>query len=147
MEWRLRPSVGADEDWIAELRAVVMRPDLERLGRFDPQRVRNRFRAGFNPAWTTIIEVDGLPRGCVAIRPEPDANWIEHFYLDSPVQGRGVGTAVLRDVFRLHEGALPFRLNVLQGSPARRFYERHDFIVEHEDPIDVFMIRRHLPSS
>ncbi len=36
----LRPAVATDAAWIAELRAVVMRPDLERLGRFDPVRVR-----------------------------------------------------------------------------------------------------------
>jgi hypothetical protein len=34
----------------------------------------------------------------------------------------------------------PFRLNVLQGSPARRLYERHGFVHEHEDPINVFLI-------
>jgi hypothetical protein len=34
----------------------------------------------------------------------------------------------------------PFRLNVLQGSPARRLYERHGFVLETEDPVDVFMV-------
>jgi ribosomal protein S18 acetylase RimI-like enzyme len=33
------------------------------------------------------------------------------------------------------------RLNVLQGSPARRLYERHGFTVESQDPVDVFMVR------
>jgi len=33
------------------------------------------------------------------------------------------------------------RLNVLQGSPARRLYERHGFTLETEDPVDVFMVR------
>lgn len=32
-------------------------------------------------------------------------------------------------------------LNVLQGSAARRLYERHGFVVEAQDPIDVFMMR------
>jgi hypothetical protein len=34
----------------------------------------------------------------------------------------------------------PFRLDVLQGSPARRLYERHGFVLESEDPVDVFMV-------
>ncbi|MEU7556373.1 hypothetical protein AB0B01_29310 [Streptomyces sp. NPDC044571] len=38
------------------------------------------------------------------------------------------------------EGTL-VRLNVLQGSPARRLYERHGFTGEAEDPVDVFMVR------
>ncbi|MEV5705048.1 GNAT family N-acetyltransferase [Actinoallomurus sp. NPDC052274] len=33
------------------------------------------------------------------------------------------------------------RLNVLQGSRARRLYERRGFTVETEDPLDVFTVR------
>lgn len=33
--WAFRPAEQEDVDAIAELRAVVMRPDLERLGRLD----------------------------------------------------------------------------------------------------------------
>jgi hypothetical protein len=36
MEWELRSACAGDVEAIAELRAVVMRADLERLGRFDP---------------------------------------------------------------------------------------------------------------
>ena len=46
VEWVLRSAEPGDVEVIAELRATVMRPDLERLGRFDEQRVRQRFRAG-----------------------------------------------------------------------------------------------------
>ncbi|WP_350271581.1 hypothetical protein [Frondihabitans sucicola] len=48
--FRLRPATPDDAGWMAELRAVVMRPDLERLGRFDPARVRSRFLDGYSPA-------------------------------------------------------------------------------------------------
>jgi len=30
---------------------------------------------------------------------------------------------------------------VLQGSPARRLYERHGFVFEHEDEVDVWLVR------
>ncbi|MFC8146136.1 GNAT family N-acetyltransferase [Streptomyces paradoxus] len=40
----MRPARPADVEAIAELRAVVMRPDLERLGRYDEHRVRQRLR-------------------------------------------------------------------------------------------------------
>ncbi|CAL9664764.1 hypothetical protein SUDANB2_07163 [Streptomyces sp. enrichment culture] len=33
------------------------------------------------------------------------------------------------------------RLNVLQGRPAQRIYERHGFKIETEEPVDVFMVR------
>ena len=37
------------------------------------------------------------------------------------------------------DGTRPFRLNVLQASAARRLYERHGFVLESEDAVDVFM--------
>lgn len=125
---------------MAELRAVVMRPDLERLGRYDPVRVRQRFLDAFAPENTHVIVVDGEDVGLIAVRGEPDAVWIEHFYLAPGSQGRGLGSAVLARVL-VERGAAgqPFRLNVLQGSPARRLYERHGFVLESEDTVDVFL--------
>ncbi|MFF7842599.1 GNAT family N-acetyltransferase [Streptomyces ossamyceticus] len=141
-DWTLRPATAADAEPLAELRAVVMRPDLERLGRYDEDRVRRRFRDGFDAAHTWIIEVSGRPAGCVALRPTADAHWLEHFYLAPHLHGSGTGTAVLRELLdRCDRDATVVRLNVLRGSPARRLYERHGFTTESEDPVDVFMVR------
>ncbi|MFK4090291.1 GNAT family N-acetyltransferase [Kribbella sp. NPDC020789] len=138
--WRLRPATPADVEPLAELRAVVLRPDLERLGRYDDRRVRQRLRDGFDPSHTWIIEADGVFAGSIALRPAGDGPWLEHFYLDPSLQGRGLGSAVLRHVLDTHDG--PVRLNVLQGSPARRLYERHGFVVDSEDAVDIFMTRK-----
>ena len=138
-EFSLRPSQASDAEWIAELRAVVMRPDLERLARWDPVRVRERFLNGFQPEHTFVVEVAGRNAGVIAVRPEPDAQWIEHFYLAPEHQGKGLGGAVLQQAMDGSRDHRPFRLNVLQGSAARRLYERHGFEVESEDAVDVFM--------
>ncbi|MGW0863061.1 N-acetyltransferase family protein [Streptomyces sp. NPDC002611] len=144
MHWILRPAAPTDVEPIAELRAIVMRPDLERLGRYDAHRVRQRLRDGFAPQHTSVIEADGTFAGSVTLRPAEDGTWLEHFYLDPGLQGRGLGTAVLRTLLaRTDTAAEPVRLNVLQGSPARRLYERHGFTVETQDPVDVFMVRHH----
>ncbi|MEU7678941.1 GNAT family N-acetyltransferase [Micromonospora taraxaci] len=132
----------ADVEAVAELRAVVLRADLERLGRYDEQRVRQRLRDGFVPAYTWVVEVGGVLAGCVALRPAADAHWLEHFYLAPHLQGSGIGTAVLRTLLqRCDRAGSPVRLNVLQGSPARRLYERHGFTLDTEDAVDVFMRR------
>lgn len=140
--WTLRPAVVADIEVIAELRATVMRADLERLGRYDEHRVRQRLRDSFSTDHTSIITNDGEVMGCVTVRPAEGAQWLEHFYLAPRHQGRGLGSAVLRTVLRRAEAhGTTVRLNVLQGSAARRLYERHGFVVDSEDPIDVFMVR------
>ncbi|MER5796234.1 GNAT family N-acetyltransferase [Streptomyces sp. NPDC001980] len=144
-DWKIRPASDADVEAVAELRAVVMRDDLERLGRYDERRVRQRLRDGFDAAHTWVIETAGAFAGCVALRPAGDTRWLEHFYLAPHAQGGGIGSAVLREVLeRCDRDGVPVRLNVLQGSAARRLYERHGFRVESEDQVDVFMVR--LPS-
>ncbi|MET7946484.1 GNAT family N-acetyltransferase [Micromonospora sp. NPDC005324] len=147
-DWELRPATAADVDAVAELRAVVLRTDLERLGRYDEQRVRQRLRDGFAPAYTWVVEVDGVFAGCVALRPDADAHWLEHFYLAPRLQGSGIGTAVLRELLdRCDSAGTLVRLNVLRGSPARRLYERHGFSLDTEDPVDVFMVRAPMTTS
>ncbi|WP_370092442.1 GNAT family N-acetyltransferase [Streptacidiphilus sp. MAP12-20] len=141
--WALRCAEQGDVEVIAELRAAVMRPDLERLGRFDEHRVRQRLRDSFSPQHTSVIVADGAFAGSVTVRPAEDGHWLEHFYLDPDLQGRGLGSAVLRTLLdRADADGMPVRLNVLQGSAARRLYERHGFTVEGQDPIDVFMVRQ-----
>jgi len=141
-DWEIRPALAEDVEAVAELRAVVLRADLERLGRYDEQRVRQRLRDGFRPEHTWVIEVGGAFAGCVSLRPAEDAHWLEHFYLAPHLQGSGIGAAVLGGLLeRCDRDGTLVRLNVLQGSPARRLYERHGFTLETEDAIDVFMVR------
>lgn len=142
------PASDADVEDVAELRAVVMRPDLERLGRYDTHRVRQRLRDSFVAAHAWVIEVDGAFAGCMALRPAEDAHWLEHLFLAPELQGRGIGTAVLNRLLERcdREGTL-VRLDVLQGSQARRLYDRLGFILENEDAVDVFMVRRPSPSG
>ncbi|MFD3589417.1 GNAT family N-acetyltransferase [Streptomyces sp. NPDC058683] len=141
-DWEMRPASPVDVEAVAELRAVVLRDDLERLGRYDPRRVRQRLRDGFDAAHTWVIEAGGAFAGCVALRPAADAHWLEHFYLAPHVQGAGIGSGVLRELLeRCDRDGVRVRLNVLRGSAAQRLYERHGFTVETEDPVDVFMVR------
>ncbi|MGW1621961.1 N-acetyltransferase family protein [Streptomyces sp. NPDC002172] len=141
-DWRMRPASDADVEAVAELRAVVLRDDLERLGRYDERRVRQRLWDGYDADHTWVIEAGGAFAGCVALRPTGDAHWLEHFYLAPHAQGGGIGSAVLRELLeRCDRDGVTVRLNVLRGSAARRLYERHGFLVETEDPVDVFMVR------
>lgn len=141
MATTFRSATEHDIEWLVDLRAEVLREDLERLGRYDTHRVRQRMRDSYVPASTRVILDDGLEIGCVTVRAEDDARWLEHFYLVPRAHGRGIGSRVLREILA-EQDPRPFRLNVLQGSPARRLYERHGFSVDSEDEVDVFMTRR-----
>ncbi|WP_305784682.1 GNAT family N-acetyltransferase [Symbioplanes lichenis] len=143
--WSLRPATPADAAWLAALRAVGLRPDLERLGRWDDtaeQRVRQRFLTEYVPGNTDVIEHEGRPVGGIAIRPEPAEQWLEHFYLDPAVRGLGLGSQVLHHVLDAHRDSRPYRLVVVRGSRAVRLYERAGFTHESDHPNGVDLIMR-----
>ncbi|MFD1886152.1 GNAT family N-acetyltransferase [Paenibacillus wenxiniae] len=141
--YELQPASFSDAAWIAELRALVLKEDLTRLHRYDEKRVRERFLNSFQPDYTKLIMVDQSPVGCIALRPEQQGGYVlEHFYIHPHHQGKGIGNAVLNEVLwdsKLYGHTVT--LNVLQGSPARRLYERHGFEQSEQDEIDVFMKR------
>lgn len=120
-----------------------MRPSLERIGRFDPERARARFPDTFRPKHTRLI-LDLAERltGCVAFGPYDGSLLLEHFYLVPEAQGRGVGSAVLRCLMsEADASAKAIRLDVLRGSDAKRFYERHGFVETHRDEFDIYLER------
>ena len=135
--WSLRPATIRDTDWLADLKCRVMRPDLERLGLWDRDWACRRFLETFVPANTDIVGLADTSVGSIAVRPEPDAQWIEHFYLEPAVHGRGIGGQVLRHVMASRRDGRPFRLAIDRGSAARRLYERAGFVHIQDDPNGV----------
>ncbi|WP_342355641.1 GNAT family N-acetyltransferase [Clavibacter zhangzhiyongii] len=77
----------------------------------------------------------------------PTPAGIEHFYLDPAAQGRGIGGEVLGEVMARHDDGRPFRLDVLQGSAARRLYERAGFRIEREDAVDAWLVALPTPRA
>lgn len=76
-----RSSRVDDGPAIAELRALVLRESLQRLGRYDEVRVRERFLAAFVPDITRVLQRSTDVVGSLALRGTFDGTWIEHFYL------------------------------------------------------------------
>ncbi|WP_245886953.1 GNAT family N-acetyltransferase [Umezawaea tangerina] len=141
--WEFRQATAEDAGWLADLKVEVMRPDLERLGYWDPPWARDRFLAAFVPANTLVVVLDDEDVGCVAVREEPDARWLEHFYLSPSVQGRGLGSGVLAAVLERCAPDLPVRLSINRGSRVRALYERHGFrhVEDHANGVDLIFER------
>jgi len=137
----LRVAVPDDVELVAALKERVLRRDLEPLVGWDPDRSRARVGEHFSPAHTRMILLGGEVAGTITVRPDGEESWLEMFYLDEQHQGRGIGSAVLRTVLAEVPPERPLRLQVLVGSAARRLYERHGFVVEHDDGIDIWMRR------
>lgn len=137
-DWRFEPVEEADFEPLLALRIDVMREHLERVGRFHPDRARRIFRDHFDEPGLRRLTIGGERRGCVGFRIAADAIRIDSFYLDRRLHNSGIGATILRTLLAEADAlGLPVELDVLQGSPAGRFYERHGFVKQREDEIEA----------
>jgi GNAT superfamily N-acetyltransferase len=136
------PVSVADLEDLCEIRVQAMQPSLERIGRFDDARARQRFRDQFRPADTRLISVDNTRAGFYCLIRQDDGFYLQNLYLLPGQSGRGLGTAVLRSILAEADAAgLPVHLEVLIESDAARFYERHGFVKLREDGVDLYYQR------
>jgi GNAT superfamily N-acetyltransferase len=135
-----------DADTLVQIRIEAMRESLERIGRFDPVRARERFLASFDPAWCRYILVDGEKAGFVLVRPEAAHLLLDHLYIVPAHQGKGVGAAVLDAVLADADAQrLPLKVGALRESASNRFYQRHGFVKIAESEWDLYYLREPKP--
>lgn len=132
----------ADAEALVALRILAMRESLERLGRFDPVRSRERFLSAFSPRHTRHILVDGERAGFLVVKPDDEALLLDHLYVDPRFQNRGIGALVLGTVFAEADAQrVPLKVGALRGSNSNRFYLRHGFKLVMEDEWDIYYVR------
>lgn len=138
----LLPVAAGDFDELSELRIAAMRESLERVGRFDPTRARERLRSTFSPEHTQFIVLENEKIGFYTARPALEGLWLDHLYLLPEFQNRGFGTVVLKKLFKEadHNG-VPVLVGALKESASNRFYQRHGFLKTKEAQWDVYYIR------
>jgi GNAT superfamily N-acetyltransferase len=142
----LAPTHDAELEELVGLRIEAMRASLERLGRFDAQRARERLVAGFAPEFTRHILLGGERVGFVTVKPTPAGLTLEHLYVRPRYQARGVGSAVLGAIFEEADSrGLALHVGALRGSDANRFYVRHGFILTEQSAWDIYYVRAAQP--
>ena len=138
----LVPAILADFEALVSLRLAAMRDSLERIGRFDPVRATERFRAGFSLAHTRHIEVNHQRVGFVVVKPQVESVLLDHLYIHPDQQGKGLGTAVIMHILSEADAlALPTRVGALRDSDSNRFYMRHGFQLLEQGEFDNYYIR------
>ena len=138
----LAPASEDDFEALFALRMAAMRDSLQRLGRFDPQRARERLSRAFEPAHTRHILLGGEPVGFVVLLPMADHLVLDQLYIQPQAQRRGVGSWVMAQVLRQADRlAQPVRVMALKRSEANSFYLRHGFVLQHESEWDLHYLR------
>jgi GNAT superfamily N-acetyltransferase len=138
----LSAAAAGDLEELVALRIEAMRESLERVGRFDPARARERFAAGFSPEHTRHIVVANGRVGFVVVKPQSDHLLLDHLYIQPVMQGQGIGAAVLARVLaQADQAAVPLRVGALRESASNRFYLRHGFTLVEQTAFDNYYVR------
>lgn len=136
----LNPVMDADFEAMTAIRIEAMRESLERLGRFDSERARERLCAGFVPTCMHhICLASGEKIGFVTLKPEShDALRLDHLYILPTHQSKGIGAWVI-DWAKSQAQACTknIKVTVLKQSDAIRFYEMNGFKQDGEEEWDL----------
>ena len=77
----------------------------------------------------------------VVVKPDDEGLVLDHLYIDPRYQGRGVGAAVLAQVFaEVDQKRMQLRVTALRGSDSNRFYIRYGFALVREGEWDNYYI-------
>src|SRR5262249_40565771 len=86
--------------------------------------------ADFDPSFDKIIQLAGTDIGLIGVERRSDHWLIRKLYLLPSYQNKGHGSYLLQGLKREASAAqVPLRLTVLEVNPARRFYQRHGFVL------------------
>jgi GNAT superfamily N-acetyltransferase len=124
------------------IRVEALRESLERLGRFDPIRARERLAAGFKPEHMRHITLAGERIGFITLRPNvvavPPALHLDHLYIRPTCQRQGSGAWALDWAkAQATDQGRDITLSALKNSDANRFYLRHGFVQVDESEFDL----------
>ena len=143
MTLRLRPEEPTDD---AFLRALVMDTIAGELGADHwPEPIRsqllgmqyNNRRSPRPDASSLVIEVDGQDAGWLLTRPTAEGIWLVEIMVSRSLQGKGIGTAVIREVLAAGK---PVRLHVnVTNIVAQRLYERLGFRCAEDTGVQYLM--------
>ena len=122
------PTNAADADALVAIRIEAMRESLERVGRFDALRARERFLSTFEPLDTQFILLNDEITGFVVIKTVGDFLILDHLYIRPIFQRQGIGAFVLQELFA-HAVVKnkPVRVGALKGIESNQCYSRHGF--------------------
>lgn len=132
--YTLRPATQNDYNFLYQLHVATIRDAVEATWGWDEEFQRRYFEEHWDPGPRRIIVVQGQDVGMVQVETYQDEIFLALIEVAPQWQGKGIGSAVIRDVqARAREAGLPLTLHVLKANPkAKRLYERLGFVVVEE---------------
>ena len=110
IHYELRRAEKKDHEFLYDLHLRTLKPHVEKIWGWDEADQRERFEMGFDRSEVNVVVVDGRDVGVLSLMYPGDALYLLTIGIDPASQGRGLGTAILRDVIAdAHGRGLPVR--------------------------------------
>ena len=140
MNIALRKACDDDVAFARNLYFETMREIIEDLFGWDQNREEKNFTGFFRLEEVRIITADGHDVGWIQEQISEQSINLGSFYVAPKMQGRGVGTRVLRMLLETAaKESKVMTLAVVKINPARQFYEKRGFRIAHEDEYKFYM--------
>ena len=140
MNVSLRPATENDYDFLWWLHGATMRTYVAAIWGWDEAVQWQFFQDRFDPARLEIIESAGEAVGYISVERHGEFIFLSAIEVAPEVQSQGIGTRLIRDLQdEAERQCIPLRLQVLQGNPARRLYERLGFAATGETETHIMM--------
>lgn len=136
----LRTARDNDVAFARNLYFETMRGIIERLFGWDQNREEGNFARFFKLDEVRIITADGQDVGWIQEQILETSIHLGSFYVAPSMQGRGIGTQVLRMLLETAaRESKNLTLAVVKINPAHQFYEKRGFRITHEDKYKFYM--------
>jgi len=140
--FQLRPADANDYNFLYELHAATMKPSIEATWGWNEAWQLDYFRQHFDPSRRQIVQVEGQDIGAISIESHPDELYLALIEILPAYQGRGLGTALIRDFIQAAQDVdRPAVLHVLKANhAAHRLYQRLGFVTIAEEEVKYKMV-------
>ena len=140
MDILLRTACDDDVAFARNVYFETMHDIIARLLGWDQNREEINFARFFKLDEVRIITVDGQDVGWIQEQISEGSINLGSFYVAPKMQGRGIGTQVLRMLLeRAAKESKVMTLAVVKINRARQFYEKRGFRITHEDEHKLYM--------
>ena len=140
VDLELRTASIEDVSFARNLYFETMRWIIERISGWDLAREEQNFALFFKLDEVRIITADGTDVGWIQEQVDAATINLGSFYVIPTMQRQGIGTRILQMLMvEARSQSKAITLAVVKINPARRFYERHEFRITHEDEHKFYM--------
>jgi ribosomal protein S18 acetylase RimI-like enzyme len=121
-----RPATAEDYAFLYVLHKAAMKASVARMWGWDEAWQQDYFRQKFDPAKRQVLQWQGQDVGTLSVSEEEDELYVALISILPEFQGRGWGTAVLRQLIHdAQQSGKTVTLHVLKTNPeAQKLYER-----------------------